>query len=111
MSMLYWDKSINHDYDACSTDALSMYFTERDYPRIMAAIRAVSRQANWYPEQGGLLRRLTVERDSTAIREWATEMREEMPDNDAWPQDFCDDVAEAMDELAQIIEGASKPTD
>ncbi len=71
---------------------------------VMVAAERVSRLANWYEEQDSMLNRLIIDRESKKIREWAREMRNDMPDDDAWPQDFCDRVAAEMDSLADLID-------
>ena len=57
-------------------------------------------------EQDRLLWSLIADHDVEGIRAWAAEMRDEMPDDDAYPQQFCDRIAEEMDTLADLLESA-----
>lgn len=78
-------------------------YDDDDVARLIAAHRAVSSAANWYADQDRLLWSLITSHDVDAIRAWATEMRDEMPDDDAYPQEFCDEIADEMNSLANLL--------
>jgi len=97
-NLQYWNMAIEEcgtKNDSYGKDAISQ------------AVRSVSEAANWFNEHDALLSKLADERKVGAIREWADEMRNEMPDHNAWPQEFCNNVADKMDALADLIEETS----
>src|SRR3990167_8658609 len=100
MTLHYWTTA---ESATGSKDNLWGTYDDRDVQRLISAHRAVSGAANWYAEQDRLLWTLIADHDVDGIRAWATEMRDEMPDDEAFPQEFCNGIAEEMDSLADLL--------
>ena len=103
--MNYWERSLDGRAAATERSLWSAY-DDLAVERLIRAGRDVIQAANWYSEQSWLLWSLVRDGDADGISEWATEMREEMPDDDDWPQDHCDLVADQMDYLAGLVSAA-----